>query len=1299
MDTGRSRPPDPGGEASKRGEESSNQNGPPLSGTIPTQNLHGSPSRGIIQTQDLHGSPSSGIIQNQNQNPSATGEPTRSQELSGQKQSALQSLSSIQNPTPSATGASSGPSRQPKTGKQQSASVAGSRQLGSMARFGTGDLKAALPRGLRGTKDEMLATLRQIRDENDAARAPLTGSDKRAAPESRQSNEGRVFKRPQTVPPFNDFPFKAILPVSSSRGLAWVNFGTDFRPLFGSLDKIPGVSVKVAVRAGRMGDPSLVLTMSVNKYDVSEKISDVENEVSRFELIWEPYIRAGNGYRVQSFDYACAQDNKEAVNAVPEAREEILQAAKGNLGQVACIDMKVNGFRVSKAYEEEYWKRLEDDGVAAHQAIEASVDCFRCLENSDKAWMHLKFWFWSPCVYSEWERICGSIFKQCVDQRRPYLHQYGLREPVLDLKESPTYLEVGDGMYLTGKGTSSSSMLDQPVHLFPVALSFPTADAAMTVYGLCPIRAAQHLKGQSIFLNPHKCHVFLMPMASDGFVKTVMGDVNRPKRDDDPRTLLEHSFRAFIRIPNVGGIKDDGVLVPGLRFSLQFSSEAHYGEEEDLVRGYPPTRKGQHYHGMIISPSPAELHITGTTFAANLTRPWSAQAPQQACLQKKLQYLPNKDLSKAWIQAIPDLNTQKQELHAVQEVWKDDTEFVKTFREKIWIEKLPQPKMVDLMAPEDSMFDLEAHVSSSRMGMHRWSSDQQKSLRGLTRARDGISIIQGPPGTGKTFVLVEAVACLLRCNRKVQVIGPTNTSIDNVCTRIFETIQHWPELSEKIVLRIEAPSVREIEVFRQDENIDGDDIWQNPDFNQAVLHSIDQQEQEYKDLASKRRQKAYPKETSMEYNIRKLQYLDYVEVQKKRNPTVPLPKFEEVTIDQYCAEKESNSYEYSKLARQMRQTRGRPSGEVATQWKKLRLAQIARVMKSASCVIVTPHVAGRIANSIGFEADIVVVEEGGQLSVHSAMVPIAANSGTIKGLVLIGDHKQLRPVLSEGNNDNEWGHNARMSLEELLIAKEHPFTMLKTSYRLHRELCRFPSKEFYDNRLQPDPYADPNHPSRVAAREISRKLGIKRPFGCEYVVVDVIHGVARRDINGGTSLQNFASANAVVRVLCKLLNKGIPNSDITILNLYKGQHAMTQTKILQHTSGEVHFERLGGMSTIDAFQGKQSSIVLLDLVAAKERQGGPGTKELISIFAQEKNRINVAITRAKHALFVFGHGDSINATSRVVRGQEQSCLANLWNDARNRGLIVEDKSTDDHPEAIVQQVPAKAPPKQVGRSR
>ncbi len=58
------------------------------------------------------------------------------------------------------------------------------------------------------------------------------------------------------------------------------------------------------------------------------------------------------------------------------------------------------------------------------------------------------------------------------------------------------------------------------------------------------------------------------------------------------------------------------------------------------------------------------------------------------------------------------------------------------------------------------------------------------------------------------------------------------------------------------------------------------------------------------------------------------------------------------------------------------------------------------------------------------------------------------------------------------------------------------------------------------------------------------------------------------------------------------------------------------------------------ISTIDSFQGKESAIVILSCVRASPEGGGIG-------FLSDVQRMNVALTRAKHFLFVIARCESI----------------------------------------------------------
>ena len=404
MDEGRSGPPDPGGQASQRGEESSkthdrltaivqkpNQTHGLVKGTVQKPNqTHGLVKGTVQKPNQIHGL-LKGTVQKPNQ---TTGSPPRG---------------IVQKPN----------------------------QPPPASAFNVGDMGAALPHTPHGTAKEMVAMMRQRqRVKGAAARAASTSiassSEKRAALESAHDDvdEGRASKRPQTPAPAGVSPFKAIKPIPASRSMVWVDFGVVGKPLFGSPNRIPGVTVKLAVSAGRMGDPSVVLSMSVNKGDLSKPVSDVEAAVSRFELVWEAYAKTEDGFGLHSFDYAYLADNLGALKAVPEARVEIMKLTQGNLEQIGYIDMKVRGCRVSAPYEPQYWNRLRGSSVVAHRALGLSADCLNSLAQSESSQMHFKFWFRLSCKFSEWERTCAGLFKQCVDGRHPYVRQYDMEEPL-----------------------------------------------------------------------------------------------------------------------------------------------------------------------------------------------------------------------------------------------------------------------------------------------------------------------------------------------------------------------------------------------------------------------------------------------------------------------------------------------------------------------------------------------------------------------------------------------------------------------------------------------------------------------------------------------------------------------------------------------------------------------------------------------------------------------------------------------------------------------------------------------------
>ena len=78
------------------------------------------------------------------------------------------------------------------------------------------------------------------------------------------------------------------------------------------------------------------------------------------------------------------------------------------------------------------------------------------------------------------------------------------------------------------------------------------------------------------------------------------------------------------------------------------------------------------------------------------------------------------------------------------------------------------------------------------------------------------------------------------------------------------------------------------------------------------------------------------------------------------------------------------------------------------------------------------------------------------------------------------------------------------------------------------------------------------------------------------------------------------------------------------------------------------------IETVDSFQGKQLDVVILSCVRASEGRAGVG-------FLADVRRMNVAITRAKAALWVLGSAQTL---------KRSPVWAALLADAEARGLVI-----------------------------
>ena len=214
-------------------------------------------------------------------------------------------------------------------------------------------------------------------------------------------------------------------------------------------------------------------------------------------------------------------------------------------------------------------------------------------------------------------------------------------------------------------------------------------------------------------------------------------------------------------------------------------------------------------------------------------------------------------------------------------------------------------------------------------------------------------------------------------------------------------------------------------------------------------------------------------------------------------------------------------------------------------------------------------------------------------------------------LVMTGDVHQLAARASR--EGTELGH--QRSLMERLLAIGVRADHLTMQHRMHAAICDFPSREFYRSALVTAP--------------VDRGMAGVPP----YALVDV-RGTPTAV---GTSTENTAEAEAALREAMRLRDAGLS----TVL---VAPYAAQVRRLRAAQSGiEVH--------TVDSFQGKESDAVVLSLVRTPSSGAG---------FWEDGRRVNVALTRARHALRVVGHGGWCDADGPLAR---------LARDARDRGLV------------------------------
>eukprot|EP00667_Euglena_gracilis_P000296 EG_transcript_296 len=246
---------------------------------------------------------------------------------------------------------------------------------------------------------------------------------------------------------------------------------------------------------------------------------------------------------------------------------------------------------------------------------------------------------------------------------------------------------------------------------------------------------------------------------------------------------------------------------------------------------------------------------------------------------------------------------------------------------------------------------------------------------------------------------------------------------------------------------------------------------------------------------------------------------------------------------------------------------------------------------------------------------VMIVEEAAEI-LEAQLLSCLANI-PVQQIILIGDHKQLKPVVQCYQHSQY--NRLDLSMFERMEANGVPCIQLTTQRRMTPQLCQF-AMPVYPNQLQNDPSVRTRllvtaQGGRCLAAGQTIPGMVKSIFFWDHAAPEERSPVGRSWVNR----REVAMVTAVAHYL--LTVGGLQRDQLTVLTPYKGQ-----MKELRRVCGQGTSLDLTNILTVDRYQGDENDVVLLSLVRAQH----------LTEFIMRQDRMVVALSRARHAMYVMG---------------------------------------------------------------
>ncbi|XP_074282369.1 uncharacterized protein LOC141606907 [Silene latifolia] len=310
-------------------------------------------------------------------------------------------------------------------------------------------------------------------------------------------------------------------------------------------------------------------------------------------------------------------------------------------------------------------------------------------------------------------------------------------------------------------------------------------------------------------------------------------------------------------------------------------------------------------------------------------------------------------------------------------------------------------------------------------------------------------------------------------------------------------------------------------------------------------------------------------------------------------------------------------------------------------------------LMNASLIFCTASSSAKMQTEGMKPVEMLIIDEAAQLKECESLIPLQIPG--LSNAIFIGDDRQLPAMVQSKIADNaDFGRSLFERLSKL-GQKKH---LLKVQYRMHPSISLFPNNNFYQKQIV--------DAANVKEKGYNKAFLVEKMYG-SYSFINVSGG--KENFDKGHSPRNLVEAAVVDQIIKKLYKKYCITKQkvsVGVISPYKGQVGLIHENTGKRYAKCDKNEFCVSVRSVDGFQGGEEDIIIISTV----RSNGNGSVGFLS----NHQRTNVALTRARHCLWVIGNATTLTNSGTVWK--------DLVNDAKTRGCFYEADEDEEVEHAI-----------------